>query len=139
MSDYIELLAEPIFGVPYELLSEADEDDWAIPEILVSARLREEAEPYAKITHINPYESVRTIMSTTKGLLFIEARNPQDLADGTIAHMVLSVDQGQASILEAEVDYGYRYNRIADAMFALGWKLTGDPMDYVPIDAFKRL
>jgi hypothetical protein len=131
MQTYIESFAEPTIGRKHDLGNGH--------EILVSARLLKRGSPYNVVTHIDPWEKQKTIGKTDSGTLLIEARDPTDLEEGTIAHCVLQLDKGSVEIVEVDVAYPYRGNHIMEALVALAWRLAGDPKDDLSEDAFKYL
>ena len=124
-SELAKLFSEPGSGVPFEV---HDEQDEFLCKLLVSARLREEEEPFPKILEIDPYERERTINDSTRGLLLIEARDAAAPANGNVAHMAVAVEAGIAKLLEIDVQPSHRGMRIPEVILALAWKLTGAPV-----------
>lgn len=131
MRNYLESFAEPTIGRKHDLGNGV--------EILVSARTLSVGHPYNVVTHIDPWEKDRTIGSNDVCKLLIEARDPDEPAEGTIAHCVLGLDQGNVDLLEMEVAYPYRGNNIMQSLLALSWRLTDTPMPDLPEKAFKYL
>ena len=124
-SELAKLFSEPGSGVPFEV---HDEQDEFLCKLLVSARLREEEEPFPKILAVIPYEKVSPINDSTRGLLLIEARDAAEPANGNVAHMAVAVEAGTAKLLEIDVRPSHRGMRIPEVILALAWKLTGAPV-----------
>lgn len=131
MQSYIESFAEPTIGRKHDLENGH--------KILVSARLLQKGNPYDIVRHIDPWEEERSIHQSDTGTLLIEARDPANPDEGTIAHCVFQLDQGSIDLLEMEVAYPYRGNHIMEALIALSWKLTDLPMADLSEDALKYL
>lgn len=131
MRNYIEAFAVPIIGKHDTLENGHD--------ILISARLLTKGSPYNIVTHIDPKDKDRSINETIVGTLLMEARVPTSLEDGCIAYCVLGVDQGNVQLLEMEVLYPYRGNRIIEALVEHSDRMTGTPVVDLSEDAFKYL
>lgn len=131
MQSYIESFAQPTIGQEHDLGNGH--------KILVSARLLQKGDPYDIVRHIDPWEEERSILQPDAGMLLIEARDPTDLDEGTIAHCALCLDQRSIDLLEMEVAYPYRGNNIMEALIALSCKLTDLPFTDLSEDAFKYL
>lgn len=135
-SEFSKLFSEPSSGVPFEV---HDKQDELICTLLVSARFREEEEPFPKILEIDPYERESTINDSTRGLLLIEARDAAAPANGNVAHMAVAVEAGTAKLLEIDVRPSHRGMRIPEVILALAWKLTGAPVGPDAHDPYPEL
>ena len=80
-----------------------------------------------------------TICGTDSGTLLVEARDPEEPEDGTIAHCVFRIEPDHTDLLEMEVAYAYRGNRIMQALLRLSSKIMKRPHVELPDAAFKYL
>lgn len=64
---------------------------------------------------------------------------PAEPDEGSIAHCVVELGDSDQRLVETEVTYHYRGNQIIDALVALAWVLTGEPIINLPEDDFKYL
>ena len=135
-SKLAKLFSEPRSGIPFEV---HDDQDEFLCKLLVSARLREEEEPFPKILAVIPYEKVSPINDSTRGLLLIEARDAAAPADGNVAYIAVEVATGSAKVLEIDVRPSHRGMRIPEVILALAWKLTGAPVGPDAHDPYPEL
>ena len=135
-SAFSKLFSEPRSGVPFEVY---DDQDAFLCTLLVSARFREEEEPFPKILEIGPDQEDLKINDSTRGLLLIEARDAAAPADGNVAYIAVEVAAGSAKVLEIDVRASHRGMRIPEIIFALAWKLIGAPVGPDAHDPYPEL
>lgn len=124
MSGYIEK-----FVVPASLGSEITLTGATIS---VSAKFLKQADPLDVVLDVPIDGEDPSEMIDGEGVLFVEARDPDDANAERIGHCIFILAEGNPTLKEIDVQYPYRGNEIATALVALAERLTGINMPMVP-------